>query len=450
VAHTFGEWPWGWVGGANRHGTRGSRFIMAMKRSFLQLIALLLGAISLVNCSGAPSCVLVGADTPVRVLSRTPAAAGAGCPVNSGGGGGGGNGSCSNTLTPTDVLFGQATTGAITTLAINTPVGSNLSLLCTTANAGLGQIAVANVLATSKNFLYTLSITISGTTKTGTINGFAIGHVAPVTLSAVGPAFTISGTNILQTVVELQADPSGRFLTVTDAASSHVHVLLIDPNLGTLKEAPGSPFTVANALFTAVGTTGEFLYVTDQSDGQILIFLIDVTSSTKVLTPAPIPSFQEPTHLLANAPISMQVNLTGTFLYTGNTASISFYAINPIDGSLSNVAGSPVSFNPQFNPQLLTMNVTGSFLYALGQGLEGVLGFLMNANGTLTLISGTSTAGGSSVTDMLVSPLGGQMYLLVAGAIDVFTIDPVSGALTAITSTTHFSSSSNLAAAKVQ
>jgi len=414
---------------------------MAMKRSFLQVIALFLGAISLVNCSNAPSCVRASADTLVRM----PAATASGCPVGSGGGGGGGNGACSNTLTPTDVLFGQTSTGAITTLAINTPAGTNLSLMCTTANAGLGaELAVANVISSSKNFLYALSI------QAGTIDGLAIGHVAPVTLTAVGPAFSIWAANGVHTVVEMQADPSGRFLTVTDAAASMVHVLLIDPNLGTLKEAPGSPFTVANALFTAVGTTGEFLYVTDQSDAEIRIFSIDVTSSVQVLTELTAFSpFIEPTGNPSNAPISMQINSAGTFLYTANTASISFYAIDPISGALSG-PGSPLSFVPQFNPQLLTMDVTGSFLYALGQGFEGVLGFTMNGNGSLTLISGTPTAGGSSVTDMLVNPLGGQMYLLVAGSIDVFTIDPTSGALAPATSTTTFKSSSTFAAAKVQ
>jgi DNA-binding beta-propeller fold protein YncE len=420
---------------------------MAMKRGFLQLVALLLGVISLVNCSGSPSCVLISTNaTPVRALGRTLAAAASGCPVNSGGGGGGGgNGACSNTLTPTDVLFAQSATGAITTLAINTP-GSNLALMCTTTNAGLGQIAVANVTATNKNFLYALSIPLNGGTTTGTINGFAIGHVAPVTLTSVGPAFTISGPNVIHTVVELQADPFGRFLTVTDASASRVHVLLIDPNLGTLTEAAGSPFTVANALFTAVGATGEFLYVTDQSDAQISVFLIDVTSLTQVLTLSSI--LQEPTHNPANAPISMQVNLAGTFLYTANTASISFYAIDPINGSLSGT-GSPVSFVPQFNPQLLTMDVTGTFLYALGAGTEGVLGFTMNANGSLTLISNSSFASGLSVSDMLVNPQGGQMYLLIAGGINVWTIDP-SGALTAPAAAPQFSSSSNLAAAFVQ
>jgi DNA-binding beta-propeller fold protein YncE len=413
---------------------------MAMKRTFLQLVALLLGAISLVNCSGSPSCVLIStAATPVQAFGRAPAAVGAnGCPVGTGGGGGG-NGTCSNTLTPAEVLFAQGSTGAITTLAINTP-GSNLALICTTANAGLGEIAVANVIATSKNFLYALSI------KAGTIDGFAIGHVAPVTLTAVGPAFSIWAANGVHTVVEMQADPSGRFLTVTDSAGSLVHVLLIDPNLGTLTEAPGSPFTVANALFTAVGATGEFLYVTDQSDAQISVFLIDLTINP-VLTLSS--TLQEPTNNPANAPISMQVNLAGTFLYTANTASISFYAIDPINGSLSG-PGSPLSFVPQFNPQLLTMDVTGTFLYALGAGIEGVLGFTMNANGSLTPIPGSAFASGLSVSNMLVNPLGGQMYLLIAGGINVYTIDPLSGALTAPTGAATFTSSSlNLAAANV-
>jgi len=418
---------------------------MAMKRSFLQLIALLLGAISLVNCSNAPSCVRVGAAIPVQAFSRTPDATSAnGCPVGSGGGGGG-NGGCSNTLTPTEVLFSQESTGAIQTLAINTPVGNSLSLMCTTATAGLGQIAVANVSGTT-NFLYALK-TVAGT---ATINGFSIGHAAPVTLTPLA-TFTITGSNIFTGFSALQVDPAGRFLTVTDTAASAVHVLLIDASLGTLTEAAGSPFTVANALFTAVGSAVDVLYVTDNVDGRIFIFSINLTASP-VLTPIPFNSpFDEPTGVAANFPISMQVNLAGTFLYTANTSSISFYAISPTDGSLSPVsAGSPVTLTPAFNPQQLTMDVTGSFLYVSGTGTEGVLGFtITSGTGNLSIIPGSAFASGTIVSDMLVNPLGGQMYLLIGSTIDVFTIDPTSGALTAVTSTTHFTSSSNLAAAGV-
>jgi hypothetical protein len=144
----------------------------------------------------------------------------------------------------------------------------------------------------------------------------------------------------------------------------------------------------------------------------------------------------------------MQVNLAGTFLYTANTSSISFYPIDPTNGSLSGT-GAPLSFTPEFDPRQLTMDVTGTFLYALGTGTEGVLGFTMNADGSLTLISNTSFAGGTSVADMLVNPLGGQMYLLIAGGINVWTIVPLSGALTPPSGAPQFTSSSNLAAANV-
>jgi 6-phosphogluconolactonase (cycloisomerase 2 family) len=200
-------------------------------------------------------------------------------------------------------------------------------------------------------------------------------------------------------------------------------------------------------LFTAVGTTGQFLYVSDQSDAEIRIFSINL-SANPVLTELVIFSPFVVTGNPANAPIAMQVNLAGTFLYTANTSSISFYPIDPTNGSLSGT-GSPLSFVPEFDPRLLTMDVTGTFLYALGTGTEGVLGFTMNANGSLTLISNTSTGGGTNVTDMLVNPLGGQMYLLVSGSIDIFKIG-AGGDLTPVTSTTHFNSSSTLAAAKVQ
>ncbi len=439
VAHTFGDRATGRVSVARKDTTRGFESIMAMKRSLSQLIALLLGAISLVNCSNAPSCVLEGAASPARPFSRVPAATTTtGCPVT----GTGGNGACSSTLTPTEVLFSQETTGAIQTLAINTPVGSSLSLMCTTATTGLGQIAVANVSAT-KNFLYALS------TTTKTINGFAIDHATPVTLTPVVTPFTFSGTNIFQTSAEMQADPAGRFLTVTDTGASAVHVLLIDASLGTLTEAAGSPFTVANALFTAVGSAVDVLYVTDNVDGEILIFSINLSASS-VLTQITNSPFFEPTHVAANSPIFMQVSFSGTFLYTGNTSSISFYSINS-DGSLSPVAaGSPVTLTPAFNPQQLTMDVTGSFLYVRGSGTEGVLGFTMDTGtGNLTIIPGSAFASGSSVSDMLVNPLGGQMYLVIANTITVFTINLSSGALAPVTSTTTFNSSSNLAVAGV-
>lgn len=417
---------------------------MAMKRSFFQLITLLLGAISLVNCSEAPSCILVtNAAVEARGLSRRSAAA-SGCPVNMGGGG---NGACSSTLTPTEVLFGQASTGAITTLAIGTGT-SSLELMCTTATAGLGQIVVANVLATNTSYLYTMTVSRSGTAGTASISGFAIGRVAPVTLTAVAPQpFAVTGTNFFGGSAELQADPTGRFLTLTDTSQSLVHVLLISAS-GTLSEAAGSPFTVANALFTAVGTSGQFLYVTDNPDGEIFIFTINL-SANPVLSPIVNSPFLQPIPLSANAPISMQVNLAGTFMYTANNQTVSILAIG-VDGSLTST-GAPGTFTPTFNPQDLAMDPTGSFLYVRGSGTEGVVGFTINnGTGALTIIAGSAFASGLSVSDILINPLGGQLYILIAGEINVYNITAGSGVLVLQTGVTQFASSGNLAAARVQ
>lgn len=427
---------------------RGSAVAMAMNRIALQIIAILIGALTLVNCAEKP-CVFGSAATERQPLFRAPKAATTGvCPTSGGGGGGGGGGNngCSNTLTPTDVLFGQASTGDITTLAINTG-GKDLSLMCTTATAGLGQIVVANVSATNKNFLYALNITTNTQTqlRTGTISGSAIGHVAPVTLTPVGSDVTLSGTGVLTSLVEIQADPAGRFLTVTDFGANVFHVLLIDPTLGTLKEGANSPFPVTGASFTAVDTSGQFLYVTDPTDAEIFIYSIQLNNVASVLSAPTI--FNEPTHIAANSPISLQVS--GNFLYTANSQSISFYGISSIDGSLSTVAGSPVTPSPTFNPQLLALDATARFLYITGTGTEGVLGYTINsATGALTLIPGSPFAAGSSVTDILANPLGGQMYLLIGNTISVFTVDQSSGALTA-SGAPQFASSSNLATANV-
>ena len=388
------------------------------------------------------------------MLGRVPldraAATASGCPT-----GGAPPSSCSSTLTPTEVLFSQASTGAITTLAINTS-GNPLSLMCTTATVGLGQqVVVANVSATA-NYLYVLKVTAGTKTSAGSalITGFTIGHVAPVTLTQVVPTLTISGTGLFQSSFELQADPSGSFLTLTDTTAGLVHVLLISAADGTLSVAPGSPFPAAHALFTAatfVGA-GEVLYVSDNTDGQIYVFTVDVTSLTNVLTLNS--TFPEPTGLAVNFPISMQVNSIDGLLYTANTQSISIYVIQA-DGSLLNSAGlgSPVTPAPIFNPQLVAMDNTGSFLYVTGTGTEGVLGYAIQPNGSLVAIGGSPFASGltGGVTDIVADLSLPQVYLLINGVISPYGVGTTTGGvLTPNPSSTQFTASGNIAIASVQ
>jgi len=428
---------------------RGSASAMRNIAKLLKVFLTLLVTVSLVTCisNNTPSCVLLGSNGTVRSIFR--AAATSGCPTS----GGGGGSSCSSTLTPTEVLFSQSSTGAITTLAINTG-GNALALMCTTATAVLGQIVVANANG-SPNYLYAMKLTAGSdsTTGTATINGFAIGHVAPVTLTPLSPtSFTISGTNFFSGTSVLQADPLGNFLTLTDEGASLVHVLLISSN-GTLSEAPGSPFPAANALFTAVGPGEGFLYVSDNSDGEIFIFQIDLSSLTDVLTPIVNSPFQVPAPNSSNAPITMLLSPLQNFLYTANNQSISFYTING-DGSLSLAAGSPVTPAPLFNPQFLAMDSTGTYLYVTGTSTEGVLGYTMNqSTGGLTLIPGSPFASGttSNISAVEADPSLAVLYLVINGVINPYTIGTATGGvLTAPTVTPTFTASTNIAIASVQ
>jgi 6-phosphogluconolactonase (cycloisomerase 2 family) len=439
VEHTFEGEPTGGVSVARKAATRGFEFIMGMKRAFLQLIALLLGAISLVNCSGSPSCVLIStAATPVQALSRKPAAAAAGCPVNSGGGGGG-NGACSNTLTPNEVLLSINGTPAIQTLAISTGA-TPLALMCTTAAAPGVEIAVSQ-----NRFAYVLD----GTTKK--ISGYVIGHVQPVTLTPIlGQPFSISA--VFSTFFEMRTDPLGRFLFVTDSGVGRVHVFLIDANTGALTEAQNSPFSVPNALFTAVTPSGTFVYITDPTDGEIFILKIDAGGQLTATQNSP---FVVPSHLTADAPIDIAMHSSGKFLFTSNFLSVASYVIDPITGDLVDAPGSPNSTTGTLptavQPQFLGVDGTGVFLYVTGRSGQGVIGYTVDpTSGTLAIISNNSFALTTNADAITADPVGGQVFLEILGAINAFPIDPVSGSLLTPTGASQFSTLSNMVVANVQ
>jgi Lactonase, 7-bladed beta-propeller len=416
---------------------------------FLKVFAVFLVSLSLVTCSGAPSCTLEGSNPAAVGAGRfLRAAAASGCPT---GGGGGGNNTCSATLTPTEVLFSQASTGSINTLAINTG-GNALALMCTTGTASSGQIVVAN-LVSGANYLYALEPPTKAGANTVIISGFAIGHVAPVTLTPIAASLTITGANFFLGTFELQADPFGQFLTLTDTHNSVVHVLLISQANGTLSVAPGSPFPAANALFTAEATANgvEYLYVSDNSDGLIFIFSVNVGSPTKVLTEILFNSpFQAPAPLSSNSPITMQVGLNSSFLYTANNLSVSIYAIDPNTGALTSPFA-PVTSATLFNPQFLAMDFTGTFLYVSGQAAQGVLGYTINPNGSLTAFAGGAVATGatSNISDIVADPALAVIYIVINGVINPYIIG-AGGALTPPTVTPTFTAATNLAIANVQ
>jgi 6-phosphogluconolactonase (cycloisomerase 2 family) len=414
---------------------------MAMNRIALQVIAILIVALTLVNCAEKP-CLFGSAATERQPLLRAPRAATTDvCPTNTGGGGGGGggNGTCSSSLTPNEVLFSLTSTGSVQSLAVSTGA-TPLALMCTTAAAPGAEIAVS-----ANKFLYVLN----GTTMK--INGFVIGHAKPVTLTAIpNQPFPISAN--FGSFFEMRPDPLGRFLYITDTSASKVHVFIIDQGTGELTEAQNSPFTAANALFTAVTPSGQFVYVTDPNDGLIFIFTIDANGQLAATLNSP---FVVPSHLTIDFPIDIVMHSSGKFLITSNFVSVASYTIDAVTGDLADAPNSPYStagtLPVAVQPQFLAIDDTNSFVYVTGRSGQGIIGYSIDQiSGTLTLIS-TNSFGSTTNADAIVAdPAAAQVFVQISGAINTFTIDATTGSLIAPTGSSKFNTLSNMVIANVQ
>jgi len=82
-----------------------------------------------------------------------------------------------------------------------------------------------------------------------------------------------------------------------------------------------------------VDSSGKFLYV-QQSVG-LVIYSIDQKTGQPVALTAPVAS---PLFQLGN----VVADPAGPFLYSGSAAGIRVYQVSPTDGSLSEIAGSPL------------------------------------------------------------------------------------------------------------
>jgi 6-phosphogluconolactonase len=128
---------------------------------------------------------------------------------------------------------------------------------------------------------------------------------------------------------------------------------------------------------------------------------------------------------------------TGDFLYVGNgaNANIAGFGVSSA-GTLSVLPSSP--YNNGVAAQSLTVNPANTFLYA--GTTNGIYVYAINSNGSITVQnSGNAAAQDVIPTAMQVDSTGG--FLLAAGigtslaaqAIGIYSIDPTTGLLTALT-----------------
>jgi 6-phosphogluconolactonase len=124
---------------------------------------------------------------------------------------------------------------------------------------------------------------------------------------------------------------------------------------------------------------------------------------------------------------------SGKYLYVGPVGSngIAAYGIDPADGTLTPISGSP--FAAGSSPSAAAVDPYGKYLYVTNSGSSDISAYAIDpGSGVLTPIAGSPFPTGSAPSSIAVEPLGRFVYVGDALGVSAYQIDALSGALTPI------------------
>jgi len=256
--------------------------------------------------------------------------------------------------------------------------------------------------------------------------------------------------------------PSGPFLYVTNRNSNTVSGYTINSSTGDLTVLPGSPWSTSGGTpqYAMVNPAGTLLYVADvyggpetfginQSTGALTsygagggsAFSLSLSPSGNFLF---VSDFLD-SYLIVSGVQTLggfsgttgnAVDPTGRFLYAtdfyGN--AIHGFTIDPSTGILTPMPA--LAWPTGNNPWQIAMHPSGKFLYVVNGSVWGYN--IDSGTGALTPITGSPWPGGD--TYIQIEPTGTYLYGFYNSyeSLTVSTINPTTGALTLIQSTSLF------------
>jgi len=230
---------------------------------------------------------------------------------------------------------------------------------------------------------------------------------------------------------EFTIEPAGRHGYLVDDTTHSCTRIDLHPISGAMtlsssvrtRRVPG-PVT----LVTAQGPlklASRNLYVTSSTGDDVAMHTIEADGSLTALTPnAPA----------GDMPGALATDPRGRFSFVANFSSntISRYLIEADGGLTELVPATPCGPSPSG----IVVDPSGRFVYVLASGDETLQVFQLAANGTLTLTD--TRASGTAARAVVVDPSGQYLYVAIqgdrtsgnSGRIDIYAIDPQTGALT--------------------
>ncbi len=347
---------------------------------------------------------------------------------------------------------------------------SNPTQTCVVTN-GSGVVASANISSvqvTCTTNSYTIGGVISGLTGTGLVLRDNGGNDLTVAAGATSFTFTMpvqSGAGYSVSAFSQPSNPtqtcvvtSGTGL-VANANITSVQVTCTTNTYtigGTISGLTGSGLVLqdnaADDLAVAAGATSFTFATTVQSGGAYSVSVFVSPS-----TPTQSCVVTNGTGVVDSSNITnVQITCTGgpgVFAYVTNQGngvpggSVSGYSLSP-DGTLVPLAGSPFTSGP--HPFHMVADAQGRYLYVADANLPEIYTYAINAlTGALTQV-GSPTAVAGIPTAIAIHPSGAWLYYAPSSGnqdiINGFSIDPITGALTALAGSPFPDNGSGIAA----
>lgn len=204
------------------------------------------------------------------------------------------------------------------------------------------------------------------------------------TLAAVGTPIATGASPFAIT-----GSPDKRHVYVVNRDGDDISAYAVNATTGALTEIAGSPFaTGADPQALAFDPSGAYLYVADHGSSDLSAYAVDVGSGA--LTP-----LSPAIYATGAGPSSVAVDPSGDFVYVANnggTNDISVFAITAGTGALTPVAGSPFAAGDSPHGLAVGSSLATTHVYTANNGgvASTISAFSVNpSTGALTAVAGS-------------------------------------------------------------
>ncbi|WP_285723190.1 lactonase family protein [Geothrix rubra] len=376
--------------------------------------------------------LIAGQQTPT--VAFTPGATGTvqlGCVVTNAAGTASAPGTAAPAIVPPPAITAFAASPSSVVVGSGSVLSYAFSGGTGTLDQGIGGVTSGGTtnISPSASTAYILTVTNAAGTRVAATTSLTV---------TVPPAPVIEGFKALPATL---TQGQGTLLTFTFSDGTGVLDQGIGPvaSGGTVAVSPSADTTYTLTVTNAIGVAttasvtvtvksfvSKFVYVANGGGGISGFTLDDATGDLTTLAGSPYDPSAPVLHVASDPQGRFLLAVNGDGVTNVNTLSI--YQIDGTTGDLTPVASNPTVATGT-DPWCAAVDPTGQFVYVRCDG--AISSYRLNpANGLLTPLATVPTAGGSG--DLVLHPSGKYLFTVgrTSDRLEVFDLDPATGALT--------------------